>query len=102
MLSSNESTDASSQTESMEPTLDEGEAPPPGKRRRVEPTRWMTQHLDLTGLSGSTTAGQEVQLDTLLEVLRKRKKIVVIAGAGISVSAGSRHQLYQLSPNTAF
>lgn len=31
----------------------------------------------------------EAQLDRLLNVLRRKKKIVVIAGAGISVSAGS-------------
>ena len=75
--------------ETMKRTLDEGDAPPPRKRRKVQPKPRTTQHLDLTGLSSPVTEDQKAQLDTLLKVLRKRKKIVVIAGAGISVSAGS-------------
>lgn len=43
---------------------------------------------------------QKGQLDILLKVLRKRQKIVVIAGAGISVSAGSTCPLSQ-SPVSA-
>ena len=92
----NESNDACSQTETMKRTLDESDAPPPRKRRRVEPKPRITQHLDLTGLSSSITEDQKAQLDTLLKVLRKRKKIVVIAGAGISVSAGGTCCSYQL------
>lgn len=33
---------------------------------------------------------QKSQVDALLKLLRKKKKIVVVAGAGISVGAGSR------------
>jgi len=33
--------------------------------------------------------GQKRQFDILMKLLRKKKKIVVIAGAGISVGAGS-------------
>lgn len=36
-----------------------------------------------------TPPGQEKQIDSLTKLLHGKKKIVVIAGAGISVSAGS-------------
>jgi NAD-dependent histone deacetylase SIR2 len=39
---------------------------------------------------GEVDASQKPQLDRLLKVLHKKRKIVVIAGAGISVSAGSK------------
>lgn len=45
-----------------------------------------TEHLDLNN-PGET--GRE-QLGHLQEILRLKNKIVVIAGAGISVSAGSK------------
>lgn len=61
--------------------------PPPAKRRKVaERKPRSTEHLDL---DNRDEAG-EAQLDRLLSVLRRKKKIVVVAGAGISVSAGSR------------
>lgn len=61
--------------------------PPPAKRRRVaERKPRCTEHLDL---DNRDEAG-EAQLDRLLMVLRRKKKIVVVAGAGMSVSAGSR------------
>ncbi|CAK7273959.1 hypothetical protein SEPCBS57363_005917 [Sporothrix epigloea] len=62
---------------------------PPAKRRRTQaPPRRprMTRHLDLDALDGSEA--HEEELAYLLQALRKKKKIVVIAGAGISVSAG--------------
>lgn len=43
-------------------------------------------HLDLD----SRDDAAEAQLERLLNTLRRKKKIVVIAGAGISVSAGSK------------
>lgn len=46
----------------------------------------MTRHLDLTGLDSPEDC--ETELGYLLRALRTKKKIVVIAGAGISVSAG--------------
>lgn len=47
-----------------------------------------TLRLDLTG--DVPLNEQQEQVDLLLKVLSKKKKIVVIAGAGISVSAGSK------------
>ncbi|KAI9683711.1 MAG: hypothetical protein M1820_010912 [Bogoriella megaspora] len=59
----------------------------PAKRRKVEADKpRTTKYLDLnTDLESSS---QKEQLDGLLKVLHKRRKIVVVAGAGISVSAG--------------
>lgn len=50
------------------------------------------QHLDLR-FPPSDPAEQKVHkrsVDALMKLLRKKKKIVVIAGAGISVGAGSK------------
>lgn len=60
--------------------------PPPRKRRRVEPKPRTTAHLDLS----RDYAEQQPQLDLLVKTLRGHRKIVVVAGAGISTSAGSR------------
>jgi hypothetical protein len=63
---------------------------PPRKRRRIServPTPRTTEYLDLR--NGKIDPDEQPQLDRLLNVLHKRQKIVVVAGAGISVSAGS-------------
>lgn len=62
------------------------------KRRKAEPKPRTTQHLDIRPRPSSSSTDQASQLDTLYKVLSKRKKIVVIAGAGISVSAGSKYK----------
>ncbi|KAK8126438.1 uncharacterized protein PG998_002197 [Apiospora kogelbergensis] len=63
------------------------EGPPPAKRRKVERKPRTTEHLDLK--AGYTDNQQDEELiDRLKSSLSKKKKIVVIAGAGISVSAG--------------
>lgn len=73
------------------------DGPPPAKRRKVaERKPRTTEYIDLSDRDEE----DEAQLDRLLSVLRKKKKIVVIAGAGISVSAGipdfrSSHGLFQ-------
>ncbi len=67
------------------------EGPPPAKRRRISKER-TTEYLDLR--SSDVEPDQQPQLDTLLNVLQNRQKIVVIAGAGISVSAGSKTYLH--------
>ncbi|KAL1954475.1 hypothetical protein VTO42DRAFT_1151 [Malbranchea cinnamomea] len=54
----------------------------PKKKRKVEPKPRKTRYLDLT----LPASGPD--LDLMLKTLRKKRKIVVIAGAGISVSAG--------------
>ncbi|KAL9041850.1 MAG: hypothetical protein Q9180_001005 [Flavoplaca navasiana] len=60
---------------------------PPKKRRKADPKPRTTQHLDIRSCPNLSSSDQTCQLDTLYKVLSKRKKIVVIAGAGISVSA---------------
>lgn len=68
----------------------ETDGQPPAKKRRIaEPKPRTTEYLDLKSLSEEHASSQKKQLDLLLKVLRKRRKIVVVAGAGISVSAGS-------------
>ncbi|KIW18783.1 hypothetical protein PV08_03072 [Exophiala spinifera] len=62
--------------------------PPARKRRKIEPRIRTTQHLDLTSDTAQSDYDRTEALDTLLKAVRGRKKIVVIAGAGISVSAG--------------
>ncbi|KAI4276131.1 MAG: hypothetical protein LQ337_002712 [Flavoplaca oasis] len=61
---------------------------PPKKRRKADPKPRTTQYLDIRSRPNLSSSDQTCQLDTLYKVLSKRKKIVVIAGAGISVSAG--------------
>ncbi|KAI9928808.1 hypothetical protein ASPWEDRAFT_168781 [Aspergillus wentii DTO 134E9] len=63
--------------------------PPARKRRRVAaPKERQTQHLDLSADSGLSREEQQSQVDLLTKTLRRHRKIVVIAGAGISTSAG--------------
>ncbi|KFA70494.1 hypothetical protein S40285_00567 [Stachybotrys chlorohalonatus IBT 40285] len=66
------------------------DGPRPAKRRRLAPPpkERTTERLDLTKAMDDMTDDDRQQMDRLVSVLRKKKKIVVIAGAGISVSAG--------------
>ena len=68
------------------------DGPPPAKKRRItQPKPRTTEYLDLHNIHEileDKTSDESIQLERLLKVLRKKKKIVVIAGAGISVSAG--------------
>ncbi|CAG8950545.1 hypothetical protein HYFRA_00002752 [Hymenoscyphus fraxineus] len=72
----------------------EREGPPPAKRRKIAtlPKDEKTQYLDLIDLGDSDDdshhKSQDAKLEKLMQVLRTKRKIVVIAGAGISVSAG--------------
>ena len=62
---------------------------PPAKRRRIAPPKERTtEYLDLMKPEDELTDQDRGQLKRLIDTLRKKKKIVVIAGAGISVSAG--------------
>lgn len=73
---------------------------PPAKRRKIAERKPRTT--EVLNLDNRDDAG-EAQLDRLLNVLRRKKKIVVIAGAGISVSAGSKlHFVFYLSYNLVF
>lgn len=62
--------------------------PPPAKRRKIERKPRTTEHLSLHAAWGQSQKDARL-LDQLTHALRKKKKVVVIAGAGISVSAGS-------------
>jgi NAD-dependent histone deacetylase SIR2 len=67
------------------PSNDEG--PRPAKRRKLtDPKERTTEYLDLS--TSGVHEDELPQLERLLNVLHKKRKIVVIAGAGISVSAG--------------
>jgi NAD-dependent histone deacetylase SIR2 len=67
------------------------DAPPAKKQKVVKPKA--TEHLNLRALNESSDEAfhkaEHQKLQKLMEVLRSKRKIVVIAGAGISVSAGS-------------
>jgi NAD-dependent histone deacetylase SIR2 len=67
------------------------DGPPPSKRRRVAaPAKpRTTAYIDLENLGEE----EDGHLKRLMVALQKKKKIVVIAGAGISVSAGSKFPL---------
>ena len=76
--------------------LEEGGQPGAKKRRRAEPKPRTTEHLNLSKPSNRYTTEVNPPMDLLMKVLRKRRKIVVIVGAGISVSAGSTCCLVEL------
>jgi NAD+-dependent protein deacetylase SIR2 len=66
---------------------------PAKKRRRVGPPPRSTQLLDLTDSERLPYGDQRAQINLLTKTLRSHRKIVVIAGAGISTSAGSKSSL---------
>ena len=92
-LPSPPSSQSTSQSGSPTPdSMDSGtntdkDGPPPTKRRRISKER-TTEYLDLR--SNDVEPEQEPELARLVKVLSNYQKIVVIAGAGISVSAGSK------------
>ena len=77
---------SSSQDEPKKRPRESDELPLAKKRKSVEAKPRTTLHLNLR--SPSPALDQSSQLALLLKVLRKRRKIVVIAGAGISTAAG--------------
>lgn len=80
---------AASQPSHNEPSLGDDDLPPPKKRKIAAIKPRITEYLDLQLPQNSPATDQKAQLALLLKVLQKKRKIVVIAGAGISVSAGS-------------
>ncbi|GAM83567.1 hypothetical protein ANO11243_015550 [Dothideomycetidae sp. 11243] len=65
----------------------ENDGLPPAKKRRIsERKSRTTEYIDLQTVP--MPCEHKEQLDRLMKVLHKRRKIVVVAGAGISVSAG--------------
>lgn len=77
----------SSDSAELEILVNPDGAPPP-KRRRVESKPRTTEYLDLNAAASEQSGKDAELLAQLTDALRKKKKIVVIAGAGISVSAG--------------
>jgi len=72
------------------PPASPAESAQPAKRKPSSSKPRETEHLDLSAIADSEPMnGQKRQFDILMKLLRKKKKIVVIAGAGISVGAGS-------------
>lgn len=73
-------------------TVGDNGQPAVKKRRTVTPKCRITEYLDLCCSDGLDTCpdDQRSQLNKLVKLLRTKKKIVVVAGAGISVSAGSK------------
>ncbi|KAH7170879.1 DHS-like NAD/FAD-binding domain-containing protein [Dactylonectria macrodidyma] len=71
----------------LDSATDDG--PPPAKRRKMTPPKERTtEYLDLTKPDSEASPEDKRRMERLVTALRKKKKIVVIAGAGISVSAG--------------
>lgn len=68
------------------PSSNDDDPRPRKKRKLTDPKERTTDRLDLS--SAHIDEEQQPQLQRLLNVLHKKRKIVVIAGAGISVSAG--------------
>lgn len=62
---------------------------PANKKRRVGPKERTTERLDLSDSATLSYSDQQPQIDLLRKTIRQHRKIVVIAGAGISTSAGS-------------
>jgi len=73
--------------------MDSGMDARPSKRRRIsrDPKNRTTEHLDLR--SGTVSVDQQESLDRVLDTLLTRRKIVAIAGAGMSRSAGGMPSL---------
>ncbi|KAE8372147.1 DHS-like NAD/FAD-binding domain-containing protein [Aspergillus bertholletiae] len=68
---------------------DRDDLPPARKKRRVAaPKERQTQRLDLSSSAALSYTEQQAQIDLLTKTIRRHRKIVVIAGAGISTSAG--------------
>ena len=84
----------------MRDAPDRDELPPAKRQKIMKPRELKTEHLDLRRLNDSDDDEhhkiQDGKLRKLMEALRSKKKIVVIAGAGISVSAGSMSSLSPL------
>ncbi len=83
------SSTSASQQPSRKRSREPDNVPSTKKRRKVEAKPRTTERLNLQLPLEGLATDQTAQLNLLLKVLQKRQKIVVIAGAGISVSAGS-------------
>jgi hypothetical protein len=83
-----------SKTRDTSATVIDQDVPPPKKKRKLAQQKpRTTEYFDLAAHDESSQEGKasngEIQFQRLLDALRTKQKIIVIAGAGISVSAGS-------------
>ena len=85
------SSNSAGQQPSRKRSREAEDVPPTKKRRKVEAKPRTTERLTIKPLQEGLGNDQTAELNLLLKVLQKRRKIVVIAGAGISVSAGSMY-----------
>ena len=90
---SSRASDSGSQKRAAQESTPDSDSPPAKKQKHLQPKELKTEHLDLRALNESHDesfhATEILKLEKLLQILRNKRKIVVIAGAGISVSAGS-------------
>ncbi|KAF2735227.1 DHS-like NAD/FAD-binding domain-containing protein [Polyplosphaeria fusca] len=84
--SSARATPAREITVATPPSSADDNGPPRKKRKTAGPKQRTTQRLHIE--DGVVADDERPQMERLLKVLHKKRKIVVIAGAGISVSAG--------------
>ncbi|KAF2746474.1 DHS-like NAD/FAD-binding domain-containing protein [Sporormia fimetaria CBS 119925] len=82
--SSRPSSGKSTPLEKMTPPTSDNDGPAPKRRKLSDPDERKTARLDLT----SDNVEEHPQLRRVLHALQKKKKIVVIVGAGISTQAG--------------
>lgn len=75
-------------TASSPPSSDMGE-PPTKKQRTSQRLPRATEYVNLH-FQAKCDTHESPQIEKLVNTIRNKKKIVVVAGAGISVSAGSR------------
>jgi NAD+-dependent protein deacetylase SIR2 len=69
----------------------------PAKRRKIEKKPRTTEYLDLRAGYDHNEDDEDL-VNRLTSTLRQKKKIVIIAGAGISVSSGSMDSLFFFPP----
>lgn len=85
----------SQKRDAPEDVVDGDDQPPTKKQKITKAKEFKTEYLDLSALNESSNETDhklnDQKLRKLTEVLRSKRKIVVIAGAGISVSAGSTY-----------
>lgn len=89
---------------SLDGASDAHDGPPPAKKRKVNPPKPRTTEVLDLNFYGEERHGydqdhEDTQIRRLTKALRGKKKIVIIAGAGISVRAGSKFQDYILHIN---
>jgi NAD-dependent histone deacetylase SIR2 len=77
--------------------MTEDDGAPPAKRRRLSPSTSMPRETRRLDLNERLLEEQPDEHEQLVKALKNKRKIVVVAGAGISVNAGSEFNFaYQM------